>query len=121
MPTMPSPPAADTAAASRPPLTPAIGAETTGTVMPNCSVSQVVSTRASLHPGDSPHVIDFGVKGDLCPLFYADTITFAMSAFSWERSPSRLHALVTVAAWLLRVRRGGDPSRPQHQLRRTRP
>src|SRR3954462_397118 len=105
MPTMPSPPAADTAAASRPPLTPAIGAETTGTVMPNCSVSQVVITRASSHPGGAAHVIDFGVKGDPCPLLVTATITFALPAFSWERSPSRLHAAVTVAPWLLRVRR----------------
>ena len=40
-PIIPSPPAPVTAAASRPVLTPAIGAATTGTVRPNRSVSQV--------------------------------------------------------------------------------
>src|SRR5690242_15729590 len=38
---MPSPPAADTAAASCPVLTPAMGADTTGTVSPNRSFSHV--------------------------------------------------------------------------------
>ncbi|GAA3430228.1 hypothetical protein GCM10018953_74130 [Streptosporangium nondiastaticum] len=38
---MPSAPAADTAAARRPAPTPAIGAPTTGTSIPNRSVSQV--------------------------------------------------------------------------------
>ncbi|WXK67893.1 hypothetical protein WBK31_15860 [Nonomuraea sp. N2-4H] len=40
-PNMPSAPAADTAAASRPSLTPAMGAPTSGTVSPNRSVNQV--------------------------------------------------------------------------------
>src|SRR5882724_3395047 len=43
-PTVPSPPADDTAAASAPPDTPAIGADTSGTSRPNRSVSHVVST-----------------------------------------------------------------------------
>src|SRR6478672_6233659 len=117
-PTIPSPPAADTAAASCPDPTPAMGAPTTGTSSPKVSVSQVLSMcrllasgcRASIlarwcadhEPGEARPVSDAERAG---PPVITETLDAYNVRFCDEPLRGHARADVSVAA------RPGQPTR----------